>query len=115
MRTTPIGKDLATSHWGAYDVVREGGKVTGLTGRADDPAPSPIGPAMWDAYLSPLRIQRPAVRKGWLSGKGLGHSGAGRGNEPFVEVSWDQATTLVAEELTRVIKKHGNTAIFGGS
>ncbi len=115
MRTTPIGKELATSHWGAYDVVREDGNVTGLTGRADDPAPSPIGPAMWDAYLSPLRIQRPAIRKGWLQGKGPGQSGAGRGNEPFVEVSWEQATTLVAEELKRVIGQHGNSAIFGGS
>ena len=115
MRTTPIGKDLATSHWGAYDVRREDGKVVGLAGRADDPAPSPIGPAMWDAYQSPLRIQRPAVRKGWLHGKGPGRSGVGRGNEPFVEVGWDEATALVAQELQRVIKTHGNAAIFGGS
>ena len=31
MLTTPIGKDLATSHWGAYDVVRKNGEVVGLT------------------------------------------------------------------------------------
>lgn len=40
MLTTPIGKDLATSHWGAYDVVRQDGEVVGLAGRSDDPDPS---------------------------------------------------------------------------
>lgn len=115
MRTTPIGRDLASSHWGAYDVVRSGGAVVGLAGRADDPDPSPIGPAMWDAYRSPLRIQRPAVRKGWLQRTGVGDSGAGRGKEPFVEVSWEHALDLVAGELQRVIAHHGNASIFGGS
>jgi len=32
-----------------------------------------------------------------------------------VEVSWDRATTLVAEEIARVRDAHGNGAIFGGS
>lgn len=115
MRTTPIGKDLATSHWGAYDVRRENGTVVGLTGRIDDPEPSPIGLAMWDAYRSRLRIQRPAVRQGWLHRKGPRSSGTGRGNEPFVEVTWEHAMELVAEELQRVIAGHGNESIFGGS
>ena len=115
MRTTPIGKDLATSHWGAYDVVRKGAEVVGLAPRADDPEPSPIGAAMWDAYRSPLRIQRPAVRKGWLQRSGAGNGGPGRGKEPFVEVGWEHALDLVAGELQRVIARHGNSAIFGGS
>lgn len=115
MLTTPIGKDLATSHWGAYDVVRQDGEVVGLAGRSDDPDPSPIGPAMWDAYRSPLRIQKPAVRKGWLERQGVEASGSGRGKDPFVEVSWEHALGLVAGELQRVIAQHGNAAIFGGS
>jgi len=115
MFTTPIGKELATSHWGAYDVLREGSQVVGLAGRQDDPAPSPIGPAMWDAYRSPLRIQRPAIRQGWLQRGTSNAHGKGRGREPFVEVRWEHALELVAGEMQRVIAEHGNGAIFGGS
>ena len=38
-----------------------------------------------------------------------------RGSEDFVEVSWETANRLVAEELQRVIQNHGNQAIFAGS
>ena len=38
-----------------------------------------------------------------------------RGREPFVPVSWETASRLVAEEITRVARDHGNSAIFGGS
>jgi biotin/methionine sulfoxide reductase len=38
-----------------------------------------------------------------------------RGREAFVEVPWDQALDLAAQQLQRVIREHGNTAIFGGS
>ena len=115
MRATPIGRDLATSHWGAYDLIRQGEQVVGLANRPDDPEPSPIGPAMWDAYRSPLRIRRPAVRIGWLRRAEAGSGGQGRGREAFVEVSWERALDLAGGELRRVIATHGNEAIFGGS
>jgi biotin/methionine sulfoxide reductase len=71
---------------------------------------------MWDAYRSPLRVRRPAVRAGVLErGPTDPRRGEGRGREPFVEVSWEQALGLVADELRRVIDAHGNAAIFGGS
>ena len=38
-----------------------------------------------------------------------------RGEDRFVEVSWDEALTLVAEELERVRNQHGNASMFGGS
>src|SRR5690606_30818409 len=38
-----------------------------------------------------------------------------RGREPFVEVPWDTALDLVAAELERVRRIHGNASIFGGS
>ena len=53
------------------------------------------------------------VREGWLK-HGRGH-GEGRGREPFVPVSWDQALDLVAGELARVRREHGHAAIMGGS
>ena len=68
--------DLTSSHWGAYEVGRRDGKVVELRGWAEDPEPSPIGLAMLDAYRSPLRVQRPAVRAGCLK-KGAAAGGAG--------------------------------------
>ena len=41
--------------------------------------------------------------------------GAGRGREPFVPVPWDKALHLVAGEIDRVRREHGNSAIMGGS
>jgi biotin/methionine sulfoxide reductase len=38
-----------------------------------------------------------------------------RGDEPFVEVSWDQAIDLVSSELSRVYSEHGPSAVYGGS
>ena len=61
-----------------------------------------------------LRVRRPAVRKSWLE-KGPGAAPEKRGQEPFVEVEWDEALDLVAEELKRVKDTHCNRAIFGGS
>ena len=66
------------------------------------------------ARTSPARILRPAVRRSFLM-KGAAAGGAGRGAEPFVEVSWDDAVGLVARELDRVRRDHGNQAIYGGS
>ena len=64
MRIETLDCDLTSSHWGAYEVGRHNGKVVELRSWAQDPEPSPIGLAMLDAYRSPLRIQRPAVRGG---------------------------------------------------
>lgn len=63
---------------------------------------------------SPLRIKRPAIRRGWLENR-RGGDRSSRGKEEFVEVSWDTVLDLVADELTRVRQGHGAQGIFGGS
>ena len=105
--------EYTAAHWGVYAVDRSGADVV-LRPLPEDPDPSPIGLHMLEAARSPLRIARPAVRRGWLEG-GPGAAGGGRGRDEFVEVSWDHAVALVAAELQRVIAAHGNRAIFGGS
>jgi biotin/methionine sulfoxide reductase len=62
---------------------------------------------------SPSRIATPMVREGWRAGGAT--TGAGRGREPFVPVTWEHALTLVAGEIARVRTAHGNAAIMGGS
>ncbi len=102
------------THWGAYDVAVSGDRITEVRAFGDDPDPSPIGQSFLDAIDHPARIARPAIRKGWLERGPEGHGG-GRGEEPFVEVGWDEALKLAADELQRIKQRHGNEAIFGGS
>ena len=110
-----LDRELLTSnHWGTYRVEVEDGKVAALHGFEEDPDPSPIGHGIVDVLDGPLRIKVPMVRKSWLDG-GPGSAGDLRGKDEFVEVSWDQANKLIAAELNRVRRGHGNSAIFAGS
>ncbi|MSO65914.1 MAG: Asp-tRNA(Asn)/Glu-tRNA(Gln) amidotransferase GatCAB subunit C [Alphaproteobacteria bacterium] len=103
-----------STHWGAYDIEVKDGKVVALHPFADDPDPSPIGQSIPGALDTPARIREPMIRKGWLDNGPRGNV-LGRGGEPFVAVSWNEALDLVAGELRRVRSKFGNDAIFGGS
>lgn len=107
-------KAFTNSHWGAYWAETEDGRVTGLTPFEHDPDPSPIGQGALATQDDGLRIRRPAIRRSWLE-HGPGSQGDKRGQDAFVEVSWDEATRLVADELTRIRTEHGNQAIFAGS
>lgn len=79
-----------------------------------DTDPSPIGQSLLDTVDDRLRIRAPMVRQSYLR-EGPGAALPRRGREPFVEVSWEEAETLVANELDRVRCRHGNEAIYGGS
>ena len=101
------------THWGVYRARMRHGALAGLEPISEDPDPSPIGQSVVGALADPLRITQPMVRAGWL------RDGAAsrdlRGRDAFVPVSWDDATRLVAREIARIRKAHGNQAIFGGS
>ncbi|MFH9111614.1 molybdopterin-dependent oxidoreductase [Streptomyces globisporus] len=102
------------THWGSFVAVVDSGRLVRIEPRGDDPAPSPIGPGMVTAADDNARVLRPAVRKGWLNGLPRAHDTA-RGADSFVEVSWNDALTLVSDELSRVRSQHGDSAVFGGS
>ena len=107
-------KGLTGSHWGTYRAVEDGdGRMT-LRAFEEDPDPSAVGFDMLDVCGGPLRIGEPVVRRIWLD-HGPGAAPERRGREAFVAVSWDRAEELVAAEVDRVRKTHGNPAIFGGS
>ncbi len=101
------------SHWGAFSAVVEGGRVVGVKPFEHDPDPSRLIEAIPAAVHSALRVAQPMVRQGWREGGG--GSGAGRGREPFVPVSWERALDLVAGEIDRVRRAHGPAGIMGGS
>ena len=106
------------SHWGIYEVAARQGEAPSLQPFARDPDPSPIGLHQTSAEVARLRVRRPAVRRSWLEhgpARGCDHHGRQRGREAFVEVDWQTAERLVADEIDRVRKTFGNAAIFGGS
>jgi biotin/methionine sulfoxide reductase len=106
---------LTMAHWGAYEVEYDGAcKAVHLHPFSKHPDPSPIGLQLLSDEVARLRVRRPAVRKSWLQ-HGPGAFPERRGAEPFVEIPWDEAVDLVADELRRVKREFGNPAIFAGS
>jgi biotin/methionine sulfoxide reductase len=109
------------SHWGAFDVLVEDGRIVGVEPFAGDPAPSHMLAAIPDLMDPRVRIDRPYVREGWLAAHREGRHrqpathGRGRGAERFVPVDWETALDLAAGEIRRVVDSHGNDAIFAGS
>ncbi|MCB2106538.1 MAG: molybdopterin-dependent oxidoreductase, partial [Rhodobacteraceae bacterium] len=107
--------DVPTAtHWGAYRARVRDGTVETLLPFPGDPDPSPIGPGMAQALNDPLRIPMPMIREGWLK-HGPRRNENNRGGERFIAVPWDHALDLVAGELARVKRDHGNAAIYAGS
>lgn len=101
------------SHWGAFDAIVEDGRLVGIEPFEHDPNPSPMLANIPSSVRHPARIAGPMIRKGWLE-HGPGPSER-RGAEPFVAVSWDTLTELLAGELGRVYGDFGAPAVYGGS
>jgi biotin/methionine sulfoxide reductase len=97
-----------------YDVEVDNNRVVSVRPFHKDPQPSRLIHAMPSAVHAACRIPQPMVRQGWLE-HGVGSNRAGRGVEPFVAVSWDEALDLVAAELRRIKDAYGNEAIYASS
>src|SRR5271169_3911354 len=100
------------THWGTFEAVSDGERLTGVRPWRGDPEPMPLIDNVASAQHHPARIAQPHVRQGWLD---HGPGAPGRGDEPFVPVSWDTALDLLAGELRRVYRDHGAEAVYGGS
>jgi biotin/methionine sulfoxide reductase len=105
---------LTGSHWGTFRARARNGRVVEVVPFERDPSPTPMLAGLGESYDHPTRVRRPAVRESWQR-EGAGAYPERRGAEPFVEVSWDEALTLVAQELKDARETGGNTSIFGGS
>ena len=105
---------VSAHHWGPGLIKTEAGRVTSVEPHPDDPHPSALNRNLAESLNGGARVLRPAVRKSYLENEAH-QAPRTRGEEPFVEISWDQALDLVASELQRVRNSHGNNAIFGGS
>ena len=100
------------THFGVLEADTDGSSLRSVTGWDTDPDPRRIVQNVASSQHHPARLLRPAIRQGWLE---HGPGGTGRGDEPFVEVSWDEALDLLSTELRRVYNTRGSSGIYGGS
>ncbi|RNM12036.1 molybdopterin-dependent oxidoreductase [Nocardioides pocheonensis] len=100
------------THFGLLEAESDGTFLHAVTGWDGDPDPRRVIHNVASSQHHPARVRRPAVRQGWLE---RGPGGTGRGDEPFIEVSWDEALDLVSGELQRVYGTHGSSAVYGDS
>ncbi|RBQ34070.1 Asp-tRNA(Asn)/Glu-tRNA(Gln) amidotransferase GatCAB subunit C [Rahnella aquatilis] len=102
------------AHWGAYTAVVEDGRLIRCEPYKADADPSPLLDSIAPLVYSDKRIRKPAVRRSWLKNRENSDRSL-RGREDFVEVDWDLALDLVAEENKRVRDRYGASGIFNGS
>ena len=102
---------VTSSHWGAFEVDTEGDRIVATRPFAYDPNPPKIPDILPAAVHHRSRVARPSIRSGWLTDRNR----EGRGQEDFVELPWDEALDIAAQEIGRIRDTHGNEAIFGGS
>ncbi|MCP4765251.1 MAG: molybdopterin-dependent oxidoreductase [Gammaproteobacteria bacterium] len=101
-------------HWGPGLAVVEDGQLTDVLPHPDDPDPSRINENILAGVYGSARVLRPAVRKSYLE-KGPGLANERRGEDAFVEVDFDTALDLIANELKRLRLQFGSQSIFAGS
>ncbi|TDD79722.1 molybdopterin oxidoreductase, partial [Saccharopolyspora karakumensis] len=105
-------RGVHVTHFGVLEAVTTGTALHSVTAWRKDPDPRDIIHNVASSQHHSARVMRPAVRRGWLE-QGPGPSP--RGDEPFVEVDWDEALELVSTELERVYATKGSEGVFGGS
>lgn len=100
------------SHYGAFSGHWADDRLV-ITPHPTDPHPNRVIQNFSGALRHKARVARPMVRRGWLD-NGPGKDDR-RGRDQYVEVEWDYALDLIADELKRVVGTKGPGAIFGGS
>ncbi len=102
-----------SSHWGVFEAEIDDGEITSVHPFSADTDPSPLLGNFPGSVRHRARITAPAIRAGWLD-KGPG-ADARRGADDYVQVSWEKAIDLLANELQRVYHDYGPEAVYGGS
>ena len=116
--TANAASTLIAAHWGIAEV-RQTAIGLRLVPVEGDERPS----ARMADYLasrdSDERLTHPLVREGYLravrEGRDPAETREGRGLDPMVEVSWEEAITLAADAIRRTYAEHGPSAVWGRS
>ena len=121
MKQSNAKRQNTSTHWGPGIAEVKDGVLMSVSQHPDDPDPSRINENIASSLYGKARVLRPAIRQSYLeNGPAISKDTDTRrcfkrGEEPFVEVSWDTALDLISNELKRVRADFGNEAIYGGS
>lgn len=109
------GEVYTAAHWGALKVSVKNGKIVKSGNAFDGMVYNPLQSVTADLVDGKRtnRIKAPMVRKSYLEKKA--NNRELRGADEWVEVSYEQAIKLVADEVARVRKEKGANGIYGGS
>ncbi|WP_275591993.1 molybdopterin-dependent oxidoreductase [Campylobacter sp. RM12651] len=113
----PIGAvdGFSATHFGAFYPIVKNNKLESIIPFEKDECPTTLLQGVLSRTYAPDRIKNPSVRKSVLE-KGFEKAPKNlRGKEEFVEITWEKAYELVANELKRVYEKYGSNAVYGGS
>ena len=87
------GKILTAGRWGAMNVEVKDGKIVSSTGALAKTIPNSLQSTAADQVHTTARIQHPMVRKSYLDNPL--QPAKGRGEDTYVQVSWEQALKLI--------------------
>ena len=110
---TTDGRVLVNTAIGPIYLLKKDGAVIGVERLKQDRSADRLLAAMPDRLYSQSRIRAPMVRRDFLRRR-ENSDRTQRGSNDFVEVSWDDATRLVADELKRVKEEYGNASLHRG-
>ncbi|KEZ75755.1 molybdopterin-dependent oxidoreductase [Salinisphaera hydrothermalis] len=105
-----MSEHFFATHFGTYRVDQTSAGPS-LSAWEGDPQPTPFGLHYLELAQHRCRVAQPMVRRGWLEN----NSQSIRGADTFIPMDWDRATRLVAHEIERIARVHGNRSIFAGS
>ena len=105
---------LTGSHWGAIRATVMDGRFIAAKPFEIDKYPSKMIAGLPDHVHGTARIRYPVVRIDWLRKRHLSDT-TQRGDNRFVRVSWDEALNLFYQELERVQKTYGPSALLSGT
>ncbi|MDO5625797.1 MAG: molybdopterin-dependent oxidoreductase [Pseudomonadota bacterium] len=108
-------------HYGAIQARIENGRFVGATPGKSDMRPNPMSTeGMLARTYDKSRIKGPTVRKSYLDAVLAGQDMKARrpelrGQDEWVQVSWDVALNLTAKAILDTIENHGNEGLFSSS
>lgn len=105
---------LTGSHWGAIRATVMDGRFVAAKPFEMDKYPSKMIAGLPDHVHGTARIRYPMVRIDWMRKRHLSDT-TQRGDNRFVRVTWDEALNLFYQELERVQKTYGPSALLSGT
>ncbi|MCZ4677023.1 trimethylamine-N-oxide reductase TorA [Citrobacter sedlakii] len=106
---------LTGAHWGAFEAIISDSKMENVLPVKDDPHPNELITMAPHQLYAENRVKYPMVRKNWLNGGPTDNRPELRGHDEWIRITWEQAYTLVANEIQRLQKKYGPQSIYAGS